>query len=524
MDISGATNFGIINAMRTGNIIFDVCISIFIPMVITAAMSKSVFLTEKIKKVYQKCINRTEFYRIIEYNRRFNGYGEQHGSDDDGTDLLHKGITLYINHTYPATYTHGGFKFIDPDGDNFHDPEEGEEEEEDCYSDNSTVKTLREYRMVTHPDSDEWVQLTPTLKFQRIYSETDEETQSTKQNRDKENRTIKTSIELCSSAKDGKREIDTFVTNAMKWYEKYIISRHKEHRYMYMLDNALNEDKILMFKRYALSNNKTFDTTFIPNKNFIISLIDDFQSQKGKFAIAGFPKQLSLLLTGPPGTGKTSLIKAISHYTNRHVIDIPLSKIDTNQKLYDIMFGKKYRMNNQTDIRSFRKTIYVIEDIDCVSDIVFKRKKESEKKITKIDLEDIVDSDDGKKKMKEGPSFKRTLNTDPLTLSGILNVIDGVIDCPQRMLIITTNHPAKLDPALIRPGRINIRVHLGYAKPKETIEMVKNYVSDIDEGNITCIKNLMKGDHTITTAIVEKLCIEYNTIEEIISGIRKELL
>ena len=42
--------------------------------------------------------------------------------------------------------------------------------------------------------------------------------------------------------------------------------------------------------------------------------------------------------------------------------------------------------------------------------------------------------------------------TDELDLSGVLNVLDGVVDCPERILVMTTNHPEKLDPALIRPG------------------------------------------------------------------------
>ena len=42
--------------------------------------------------------------------------------------------------------------------------------------------------------------------------------------------------------------------------------------------------------------------------------------------------------------------------------------------------------------------------------------------------------------------------------AGLLNVLDGVVDCPNRIVVLTTNHPEKLDPALIRPGRINKKV------------------------------------------------------------------
>lgn len=50
---------------------------------------------------------------------------------------------------------------------------------------------------------------------------------------------------------------------------------------------------------------------------------------------------------------------------------------------------------------------------------------------------------------------------DDLNLAGLLNVLDGVVDTPNRIVIMTTNHPEKLDPALIRPGRINKKVRQG---------------------------------------------------------------
>jgi chaperone BCS1 len=57
--------------------------------------------------------------------------------------------------------------------------------------------------------------------------------------------------------------------------------------------------------------------------------------------------------------------------------------------------------------------------------------------------------------------------SDRLDLSGLLNVLDGVVDCPNRILVMTTNHPEKLDPALIRPGRIDKIIYLGYMQAPE---------------------------------------------------------
>ena len=64
---------------------------------------------------------------------------------------------------------------------------------------------------------------------------------------------------------------------------------------------------------------------------------------------------------------------------------------------------------------------------------------------------------------------------DDLNLSGILNVLDGVVDTPGRMLIITTNHPEILDPALIRPGRIDKQLMLGYMEGVDVVSMVEHY-------------------------------------------------
>lgn len=51
----------------------------------------------------------------------------------------------------------------------------------------------------------------------------------------------------------------------------------------------------------------------------------------GKYAIKGYPHKLGLMLYGPPGTGKTSLIKALALRTKRHIVNVPLARITSNQ-------------------------------------------------------------------------------------------------------------------------------------------------------------------------------------------------
>ena len=71
-----------------------------------------------------------------------------------------------------------------------------------------------------------------------------------------------------------------------------------------------------------------------------IHQLKHFQAKTGKYAVQGYPHKLGLLLHGPPGTGKTSLIKALAQHTGRSIVNVPLARISTNQELMDIMFDQ----------------------------------------------------------------------------------------------------------------------------------------------------------------------------------------
>merc|ERR1712183_860654 len=140
----------------------------------------------------------------------------------------------------------------------------------------------------------------------------------------------------------------------------------------------------------------------------------------------GIPYTMGFLFYGDPGCGKTSTIKAIANHTQRHIVSVPLNKIKTAKELLNVFYNTNI---NYKDI-PLDKRLYVLEDIDAA------------------DLKDPL-------------AYDKKFGVQKLTLAALLEVLDGVMEMEGRMLIITTNSPEKLDKALIRPGRIDMKVHFG---------------------------------------------------------------
>jgi SpoVK/Ycf46/Vps4 family AAA+-type ATPase len=193
----------------------------------------------------------------------------------------------------------------------------------------------------------------------------------------------------------------------------------------------------------------------------------------------GVPYTLGIGLYGPPGTGKTSLIKCLAKYLDRHVVTLSMKMFKTRKQLNEFYYEMRYNNANPKDSITFDKKIIVMEDIDCLGDIVLKRPdtepiKLDRKGTLKVnELKNVEKEDANDNKLQT--AMKNILVEDPITLDDILNIWDGVRETPGRVLIISSNHYDKLDPALTRPGRIDIAMEMSHASRQTIVQMYEHF-------------------------------------------------
>lgn len=138
------------------------------------------------------------------------------------------------------------------------------------------------------------------------------------------------------------------------------------------------------------------------------------------------------------------------------------------------------------------------------------------------------DSSDGNKQPSDSntktpyaSSWFRT--PDALDLAGLLNALDGVVDCPGRIVVMTSNHPEKLDKALIRPGRIDKKLYLGKMKALDVMEMLEHYFeTKLDKDQRQRVENAISdGAAEFSPAEVEQMTAECN-LEDIIAVLEEK--
>ncbi|CAL4940076.1 unnamed protein product [Urochloa decumbens] len=209
---------------------------------------------------------------------------------------------------------------------------------------------------------------------------------------------------------------------------------------------------------------KTFDKLAMDpeKKKEIIADLDMFRNGKEYHDRVGKPWKRGYLLYGPPGTGKSTMVAAMANYLKYDVYDFELTSVKTNTELRKLLIETK------------SKSIMVFEDIDCSLDLTGKRKTKEEEDDKDDDDKDADPRRGGKKDAKS-----------KVTLSGLLNFIDGLWSAcgEERLIVFTTNHVDKLDPALIRTGRMDKKIEMSYCDFESFRFLARMHLDEDVEGH-----------------------------------------
>ncbi|KAL3507845.1 hypothetical protein ACH5RR_033227 [Cinchona calisaya] len=276
-------------------------------------------------------------------------------------------------------------------------------------------------------------------------------------------------------------------------YIPYVIEEGKKikkrNKFQKLYTNCNGDDRDL-WTYVTFQHPATFDAIAMePNKKQeIINDLMAFTKSKEYYNKIGKAWKRGYLLYGPPGTGKSSVIAAMANLLHYDVYDLELTAVQDNTSLRKLL------------IDTSKKSIIVIEDIDCSLDLTGQRKnqsKDDENKDSKVlPIKEMAKGTRDKKKSKS-----------EVTLSGLLNFIDGLWSAcgEERIILFTTNHVDKLDPALIRRGRMDKHIELSYCGFEAFKVLAKNYLNLESHNLFEKIRTLLEETRMTPADVAENL-------------------
>jgi SpoVK/Ycf46/Vps4 family AAA+-type ATPase len=321
-------------------------------------------------------------------------------------------------------------------------------------------------------------------------------------------------------------------------YKSYVDANYKKYDskdkilYYYTPESEpeSSSSSFVTFNRYRLYTQKSLDDVFFPQKERVRRLLEPYCALTDEDTTI-LPK-LSFLLYGPPGCGKTSMIKALANATQRSVISVRLSAIKNNEQLLNVFLNDNITFNSFSGGNKYssglrlplRDRIYVLEDIDSDAPDVVKRRKKTKDTDYKKDFDEEDEEEQGsaaattaaaamagvnplvmqqllaaqqagpanksgsssdssssssdKKSVWGTSAFSSFLQADKVTLSGLLNVLDGILELNEAILIMTSNTAHMIDPALLRPGRVTEKIFLTFMRRTEITQMLQHIFPD----------------------------------------------
>ncbi|KAG1346914.1 AAA-ATPase [Cocos nucifera] len=257
---------------------------------------------------------------------------------------------------------------------------------------------------------------------------------------------------------------------ALNSYLPFILARAKAIKNeVKTLQLYMNEGKSWI--PINLHHPSTFDTLAMEEelKRTVMEDLARFVKRKDYYKRIGKAWKRGYLLYGPPGTGKSSLVAAMANYLRFNIYDLELTAVGWNSALLKKLL-----------IRMSNRSILVIEDIDCATELQHREETESS---------------------------NSSSGDDKVTLSGLLNFVDGLWSTcgEERIIVFTTNYKERLDPALLRPGRMDMHIHMGYCGPHAFRVLASNHHAIDDHPLFPEIEGLLRKVEVTPAEVSEEL-------------------
>lgn len=275
--------------------------------------------------------------------------------------------------------------------------------------------------------------------------------------------------------------------------KKITESRKKAQRVLVTTDEQSSRgdgDNSASFMIYEFSTTSSFSNFFASEASQVKDDLDHFLLNRQAYYRTGRPWTYTILNEGVPGVGKTKLVKAIAAYTGATLIVLNLQHIQDIRTLYNVFHSSALGGEHVPH----DKRVYYIPEVDTQA-------LESLGKRSSNNKQDAVVVPSGTTSSLDGPipaTSSLAVKKKP-TLGEILNVLDGVPERHGHILILDTNHLANLDPAMIRPGRVD-RI---LTWRRMTGDNVRKYLENLY--NTTIPKSVVFPDEKWTAAELQAL-------------------